>query len=586
VQFDAAQTSATVTGGVGNPTTTVNNLVLDANRRRTFRIDYAGDLSYFEANKTAVSIVALDTKYKLAPSAPTVTAPALNAANFVFAAPAKVSEPVYTMVSASMTYSVATGVTAVQVRKASDNSVVSGATSTFNANGTTVTITVPFTEAESPFNFVVVALGNSAGLESTASAAQALLKQFAAPVISGAPKFAGSDIKTWQFTSMSSSSGQYHLAGSIDGLHTSSDYGMTWKSVPTNKGAPTAHFFSGHLSSSGQYQTAFSRDEPNGNNVYVSHDYGETWMLKLNCVVAYQNSVSVSSTGQYQSVNAENQRIFVSSDYGNTWTPNESVRSWQGISISSSGEYQTAVVNGGGIFRSSNWGANWSLVPTEPTSANWYSISVSSTGQYQTAVTRSETPGKGSIYISSNYGINWTVVNTAPTNHNWASISISSSGQYQTAIANSAMNAGGIYISTNHGVNWTLTGAPINVNWWANSVSSTGQYQSAAIFGSGRIYFSSDYGVTWYNEFANIVTVTYSVSSGVSAVQVRKASDNSVVSGVSASMTTGTTAAITVPFTASPLNFVAESPFNFVVVALGNSVGSESAASAPQTLTP
>jgi hypothetical protein len=87
VQFDAAQTSATVTGGVGNPTTTVNNLVLDANRRRTFRIDYVGDLSYFEANKTAASIVALDTKYKLAPSAPTVTAPALNAANFVFAAP-------------------------------------------------------------------------------------------------------------------------------------------------------------------------------------------------------------------------------------------------------------------------------------------------------------------------------------------------------------------------------------------------------------------------------------------------------------------------------------------------------------------
>jgi hypothetical protein len=140
----------------------------------------------------------------------------------------------------------------------------------------------------------------------------------------------------------------------------------------------------------------------------------------------------------------------------------------------------------------------------------------------------------------------------------------------------------------NYGVNWTLTGAPTNVVWWANSVSSTGQYQSAVIFDAvlRRIYLSSDYGVTWYNEFANIVTVTYSVSSGVTAVQVRKASDNSVVSGVSASMTSDTTAAITVPFTASPLNFVAESPFNFVVVALGNANGRESAASAPQTLTP
>jgi len=87
VQFDSAQKSVTVTGGVGTPTTTVNNMVLDASNRYAFRIDYAGSLSYYQANKTAVSIVALETPYKLAPSAPTVTAPALDAANFVFAAP-------------------------------------------------------------------------------------------------------------------------------------------------------------------------------------------------------------------------------------------------------------------------------------------------------------------------------------------------------------------------------------------------------------------------------------------------------------------------------------------------------------------
>jgi DNA-binding beta-propeller fold protein YncE len=87
VQFDSAQKSVTVTGGVGTPTTTVNNMVLDASNRYAFRIDYAGSLSYYQANKTAVSIVALETPYKLAPSAPTVTAPALDAGIFVFAAP-------------------------------------------------------------------------------------------------------------------------------------------------------------------------------------------------------------------------------------------------------------------------------------------------------------------------------------------------------------------------------------------------------------------------------------------------------------------------------------------------------------------
>jgi surface protein len=76
VQFDKDQKSVTVTGGPGNPTTTVNNLVLDASNRRMFTIAYAGNLAFYEANKTAVSIVALDTPYKLAPAAPTVTAPA------------------------------------------------------------------------------------------------------------------------------------------------------------------------------------------------------------------------------------------------------------------------------------------------------------------------------------------------------------------------------------------------------------------------------------------------------------------------------------------------------------------------------
>jgi surface protein len=93
-----------------------------------------------------------------------------------FAAPVKASEPVYTTVSAGsytaeMTYTVAAGVTAVEVRKASDNTYVSGVSST---NGTTSIIVVPFTDADSPLIIVVVALGNSAGLESAASVSQTL----------------------------------------------------------------------------------------------------------------------------------------------------------------------------------------------------------------------------------------------------------------------------------------------------------------------------------------------------------------------------------------------------------------------------
>jgi hypothetical protein len=107
-------------------------------------------------------------------------------------APVKTSGPVYTTVSqgsytASMTYTVDAEVTQVQVRKASDNTQISGATSIFN--GTAVTITVPFTDAESPLSVVVVASGNSVGRESAASASQTLLKQFAMPVKTSEPVY-------------------------------------------------------------------------------------------------------------------------------------------------------------------------------------------------------------------------------------------------------------------------------------------------------------------------------------------------------------------------------------------------------------
>jgi len=76
MRFDKDQKSVSVTGGIGNPTVVVNNMVLDASNHYTFTISYPGDIAYYAANKTAVTIVALDTPYKLAPALPTVTAPA------------------------------------------------------------------------------------------------------------------------------------------------------------------------------------------------------------------------------------------------------------------------------------------------------------------------------------------------------------------------------------------------------------------------------------------------------------------------------------------------------------------------------
>ena len=73
VKFDKDQKSATITGGVGNSTTTVNNMVLDSNNNYLFTVAYNGDAAYYTANKLGVTITALENQYKLAPSIPTVT---------------------------------------------------------------------------------------------------------------------------------------------------------------------------------------------------------------------------------------------------------------------------------------------------------------------------------------------------------------------------------------------------------------------------------------------------------------------------------------------------------------------------------
>jgi hypothetical protein len=105
-----------------------------------------------------------------------------------FAVPTLSGSITYSGTTASMTYTVASGVTAVQVKNALNNNVITGTIT--NVSGTTATITVPFTDADSPLGIVIVALGNAVGRESAASATQTLLKQFAAP-LSGSITYSG-----------------------------------------------------------------------------------------------------------------------------------------------------------------------------------------------------------------------------------------------------------------------------------------------------------------------------------------------------------------------------------------------------------
>jgi hypothetical protein len=143
------------------------------------------------------------------------------------------------------------------------------------------------------------------------------------------------------------------------------------------------------------------------------------------------SQVSVSSSGQYQTAAASYSSIYGSfqggiyynSNYGvGIWTQNTSASSilnWGSISMSSSGQYQTAVIYAGGIYYNSNYGiGNWtvSTAPT-PTNGNWRYVAVSSCGHYQTAIT---TTSGGGVYTSvtnyrTYYSTSFTLNGTAKT---------------------------------------------------------------------------------------------------------------------------------------------------------------------------
>ena len=233
-------------------------------------------------------------------------------------------------------------------------------------------------------------------------------------------------------------------------------------------------------------------------------------------------SVSVSSTGLYQTAVDYGGKIYVSSDYGNTWTPKDENRNWYSVSISSTGQYQTALDNGGQLYVSTNFGNNWTAKDTNNLIRSWSSVSLSSSGQYQTAAEE-----QGSFYVSSDYGNTWTAKGS---NKRWQAVSISSTGQYQTALE----FLGRIFVSSDYGNTWTNK-TYSDKTWWSVSITSTGQYQTAVESqdANGRIYVSSDYGNTWtvknpYNGWSSWRSVSISstgeyqtvVSSGTQKIYV------------------------------------------------------------------
>ncbi|MEI6238293.1 MAG: hypothetical protein WCP15_02015, partial [bacterium] len=163
-----------------------------------------------------------------------------------------------------------------------------------------------------------------------------------------------------------------------------------------------------------------------------------------------------------------------------TWEAKDETRNWFALTSSSNGMKLAAVVIGGNIYTSADGGLNWS--PRGP-SNGWYGIASSADGSKLIAV------GNYALYISSDSGDSWT---PRGSYLNWFGAASSADGQRLYATDYS----GKIYRSSDYGVTWEVAGNSPLGQWSAIDCSSDGMKLVATPQG-GHIYTSSDYGNTW-----------------------------------------------------------------------------------------
>ena len=265
-----------------------------------------------------------------------------------------------------------------------------------------------------------------------------------------------------------SGSGQYQYAIPVDTysysyskyVYSSTNYGNSWY-ISNNTSILNWTCIS--CSSSGQYVIAGTKL----NYLFLSSTYGENWNITCNINITnpsnkFWNSVCISSSGQYiyaasvstQSSPNDNNRdnIYISNDFGTSWISIQNSSNnnyWRSITCSSDGQYVYACSSSDynygekindGIYISNDYGNSFAI--TNAILTGWRSISCSSSGKYVIAVSQTYTNNSpnsnGNIYVSINFGNTWssssgTTWSSVNTSSLFNGCAISSDGMYLTA---------------------------------------------------------------------------------------------------------------------------------------------------------
>lgn len=276
--------------------------------------------------------------------------------------------------------------------------------------------------------------------------------------------------KNWTSIAMSDN-GRYQSATMYQKkIHTSDDYGITWKPISQTLNQLWTCIA---MSSDGAIQFASTYYS----YLYKSTDSGATWTK--NSYVHQWTGVDMDASGQYVTGVIINGYIKVSNDSGATWTSfgkNLGKKVWGAIKVSYTGKYQTALAVNDGIYRSTDFGVTWEQKLNEK--VTWKSVTMDSTGQYQMSCAEN-----GYVYQSNDYGNTWEKLEKLGVRQ-WVSVSMSGDNYKRTILAKYDK----IIVSVDGGFIWKETGEDMFYKPWSSiSMSFSGNFQSASVWG-GSVY--------------------------------------------------------------------------------------------------
>jgi hypothetical protein len=208
----------------------------------------------------------------------------------------------------------------------------------------------------------------------------------------------------WAHTSLNSnysvivllSVGNIIYAGTQNGLHRSTDQGVTWNQFGLNNKRVVSLVISGNNFLAG---TQF--DYSNYGDLYLSTDNGLNWLQ-----TSYTNQSSIISFLKINNLTFAGTSfggVLVSSNNGINWYQSGLLNK-EVLSLTSSGNNIYASTFLEGVYISTNFGIEWNAIGLN----NYIVHSIVSNGNYLFAGIGANTPYySGTVYLSSNNGANW-----------------------------------------------------------------------------------------------------------------------------------------------------------------------------------